>query len=129
MRSTARLLLSLVLAFVALILYSGKKIDPETFAVDPTMHLGRERWNGEAFTAASVRDIAAVVAREQQRPAKVADRGCERQLMLWLGNSQLHFINQFQQGDRLAPYWLRRGTGPNGRSMTARRWHTGVTAR
>lgn len=28
--------------------------------------------------------------------------------MLWLGNSQLHHINQFEPGDRLAPYWLRR---------------------
>ena len=26
---------------------------------------------------------------------------------MWLGNSQLHTINQFQSGQHIAPYWLR----------------------
>jgi hypothetical protein len=72
------------------------------------MVLGREQWNGVPFTASKVRDMATVVAHERGQTHASGRAGCARQTLLWLGNSQLHFINQFQPGDRLAPYWLRR---------------------
>jgi hypothetical protein len=127
--SMTRLLVSCGLAMAALALYGSKKVDPEKFAVDATMALGREHWNGVPFTASNVRDISAVVAQErgqthatasnvreiaavvaqERRQTHASGRtACAHHALLWLGNSQLHFINQFQRGDRLAPYWLRR---------------------
>lgn len=108
MGSTIRLVLSCALALTGLVLYGGKTIDPNTFQLDPTMVLGSESWKGETFTASAVGGIEKVVASEQRRALTAAERGCSPLTILWLGNSQLHYINQFQRGERLAPYWLRR---------------------
>lgn len=65
-----------------------------------------ETFQGKVFTASSVQDIKAIVDKRQcdeNRPLCVS--GFHR--ILWLGNSQLHYINQYKKGDHLSPYWLR----------------------
>jgi len=51
-----------------------------------------------------VKDIAALI--EDIKTDSPTKPGEGRDLVLWLGNSQLHTINQFRKGDHLAPYWL-----------------------
>lgn len=92
------------LAFVALYAYSQKKIVAEDFALgSENVHI-TEQWNGDSFTASSVDDIVQLVHREAAE-----QKSRRKKYVLWLGNSQLHTINQFKPGDHIAPYWLRSG--------------------
>ncbi|RPI42580.1 MAG: hypothetical protein EHM59_17510 [Betaproteobacteria bacterium] len=102
-RSAARLLLAVVIAALALHVYGNRRIVAEDFALGAENFHGHEDWNGTRFTASSPKEIAALLrelpaASSTPRPATV----------LWLGNSQLHAVNQFKAGDHLAPYWLRK---------------------
>lgn len=91
-----------VLAFVALYAYSQKRIVAEDFALGSENTHVFEQWNGDSFTASTVDDICSLVRREATNQEKT-----DKKYILWLGNSQLHTINQFKSGDHLAPYWLR----------------------
>jgi hypothetical protein len=106
MRPRATLLIGLALAGVGLIQYSREKIDPETFALDPASILAPEVWRGVAFTAPEIIAIRAMIE-EYQRHPPIGSDSCQPRYLLWLGNSQLHFINQFRKGEHIAPYWLR----------------------
>src|SRR6266567_782041 len=100
MRSHWKILAAVTIALVALILYDTDEVNPETFALDPTVSLSTESWNGVPFTASDVAGIAQLVSRQKGEATDVAG-SCPRSLILWLGNSQLHYVNQFQKGDHV----------------------------
>src|SRR5437016_5229227 len=104
MRSLYGMLVAGAIALAGLALYD-KRINGETFALDPTVTLSTENWKGVLFTAPSVAEIKTLIAHSGgQQPI---EGKCKPLSILWLGNSQLHFINQYAQGDHVAPYWLR----------------------
>ena len=104
MRPIYRLILAAAIAFTALVYYRGD-FNAETFALDPAMQLSTESWKGVHFSAPTISLIKAVVA-QHGKPAAAVE-GCTPFTLLWLGNSQLHYINQFKTGDHIAPYWMR----------------------
>jgi len=106
MSSILRLSLAIGLAVIGLLAYGGQNINPERFGLDPTVTLTHESWNNVEFTGSDIPSISAAVTKQIGIPSGE----CERRILLWLGNSQLHFINQFQPGDHTAPYWLRKAS-------------------
>jgi hypothetical protein len=80
--------------------YARNRIDTENFALGKDNVHAVEQVQGAAFTGSSIQEIKALVDR-----VETCRNGPVRRVM-WLGNSQLHTINQFRQGDHLAPYWL-----------------------
>jgi hypothetical protein len=89
-----RIALALVLASAALLMYGRRSIDPDAFGLDPAVILAQEEWKGVPFTAPTINSIIAVA--DRQRQAKLnTEPPCKPPTLLWLGNSQLHFINQF----------------------------------
>jgi hypothetical protein len=122
MRPLVKILLASVVALAALIWYDGVQVDPDSFALAPSVTLSTEGWEGQTFTASDVAGITSLIARESKvLPEMTGD--CPPFLVLWLGNSQLHYINQSQAGDHVAPFWLRKasacpvGTIPLGVSL------------
>jgi hypothetical protein len=104
---SVRITIALALAGVALLIYGGRSIDPNKFGLDPTVVLSQEEWKGVPFTGSTINAIITVA--ERQRQAKLSvEPPCKPTTILWLGNSQLHFINQFQWGEHVAPFWLRK---------------------
>src|SRR5579862_108594 len=97
----------LLIAAAALIAYDRQKIDPEAYALDPATVLSNEAWNNVPFTAPYIAGIRAMIDAQREHPP-TGEPPCRPAFILWLGNSQLHFINQFRKGQHLAPYWLRR---------------------
>jgi hypothetical protein len=107
MHSIWRCLAAAAIALGLLYAYDGRHVDADTFGLAPTDGLSAESWDGQTFSASSVAAIVEVTAQiKANRPAE-AD-SCEPFTILWLGNSQLHYVNQFERGDHIAPYWLRR---------------------
>ena len=105
MRPIHRLLAGLGIAAAVLILYD-RDANTETFTLDTSYRSPLETWNGVAFNAGMVKNIKDLIAQHAAAPPVSA--GCAPSTILWLGNSQLHLINQYKPGDHLAPYWLRR---------------------
>jgi hypothetical protein len=104
---SVRITIALALAAVALLIYGGRSIDPDKFGLDPTVVLSQEEWKGVPFTGSTINAIITVA--ERQRQAKLSvEPPCKPTTILWRGNSQLHFINQFQRGEHVAPFWLRK---------------------
>lgn len=98
-----RLAAAFVIALAMLYWYEARiNVPAEDFALGDENFHGVEMWDGMPFTASSVDAIADLVERESGR----AGRG--QRYIAWFGNSQLHTINQFKQGDHLAPYWFRK---------------------
>ncbi len=101
----SRLLVAVLLAFFALNLYATHKISTEHYALGASTVAHLDMWGTTIFTAPSVETIAAVV--RERRAALASGSTTEREYILWLGNSQLHAINQYRPGDHTAPYWLK----------------------
>ena len=96
-----RLILALIIMLFSITLYNNKRVDGENFALGSDNKHIVESFNGDHFTASDVKSIKAISNRNAN-----CGRGKVRRVM-WLGNSQLHTINQYQEGQHLAPYWLR----------------------
>jgi len=90
----------MALAYLALKLTASKEIDLQNLAKGEENTSRIELYKGKPYTAFTVTDIKALI---KQRAA--ADG--ENKRILWLGFSQLHYINQYRKGDHLSPYWLR----------------------
>jgi hypothetical protein len=103
MNPLVRLLLAALIALAALIGYNRYHIDAENFALGAENQAAFESWNGRRITAATPRDIAELIEHEAKATSPATPRP---RRVLWLGNSQLHAINQFRTGDHLGPYWL-----------------------
>ncbi len=96
------LISAIVVAFVALGYVARQHVDFENLAKGEQNTLRREVLNGEPYTAYKIEDIKKLID-----DRSMADN---KNRILWFGNSQLHYINQFREGDHLSPYWLRSGT-------------------
>jgi len=96
------LLLGTMVAVMLVSFYHSRNVDAENFALGPQNTSPVEQWQGKHFTAHSPLLIKRLV--EEFSDSVSADA-----YWLWLGNSQLHTINQKKDGDHLAPYWLRQG--------------------
>lgn len=104
--AAASLLCGLTLAALALVAYDRTKVDPTTFDLDPTMIEVAESWNGIPFTGSYLQAIQSMVTDQSKYPPSATER-CKPIDILWLGNSQLHYIENFEKGQHAAPYMLR----------------------
>jgi hypothetical protein len=100
------LLAGLTAAAAGLIVYERVKVDPTTFDLDPAMIEVAESWNGVPFTGSYPATILSMLEEQIRHPP--AERPhCKPANILWLGNSQLHFIENFEKGQHAAPFLLR----------------------
>jgi hypothetical protein len=97
-----------IIAFVLLTYASWKQTDFENLAKGEQNTSRGEVFENKPYTASTVKDIKALVD-ERRATKSVESPNSSVQRILWLGNSQLHYINQYRKGDHLAPYWLRLG--------------------
>lgn len=104
--SSRQQLTRLIVAFLVMLVtaskYSERQIDTENFALGKESQSLAETYAGAPFTASDVRSIIAVL---KQQDSDCPDEQAKR--VMWLGNSQLHTVNQYRQGEHLAPYWVR----------------------
>ena len=98
------LILGLVLAILLVLFYDSRKIDAENLALGTQNTSTIELWQGKPFTGFSPPTIKKLIS---DLSNESPDMG-ENSYWLWLGNSQLHTINQRKEGDHLAPYWLKK---------------------
>jgi len=96
------LLTAIFVAVIALYAHQRDAIPAEDFALGPENYHSVEEWNGTVFTGSTIEQISAVVAHHAADKSRI-----HRIFVAWLGNSQLHTINQYKNGDHLAPYWFR----------------------
>lgn len=100
----SRIIFAAILAFIALHFYGQRVIVAEEFALGTENARKVESRDGKEFTASYVKNMASIIEGIVNHSSVSAP---DPQYLLWLGNSQLHAINQFRQGDHIAPYWLR----------------------
>jgi hypothetical protein len=106
--STA-LFLACIIAFIVLTLLAAKKTDLENLAKGEQNTSRFETYEGKPFTAYNIKEMNLLIHdRERNRSQGLIDKKDDLHRLLWLGNSQLHYINQFQDGDHLSPYWLKK---------------------
>jgi hypothetical protein len=89
------LLVAVVLGMALVSFYNSRRIIPEELALGAAVQIKPGVWNGVPVNAHALPDYPKLYP-----PAP--GRGGER-LWLWLGNSQLHSINQLQKDDEVAP--------------------------
>src|SRR5215467_4315570 len=95
--SLFRITLAAFIALSALILYGRPRIIADQFALGSETVSRIEYWRGRPINAASVPDTLTLLKSKPDTFSKS---------VLWLGFSQLHAINQYKDGDHLAPYLL-----------------------
>ena len=95
---------SAVIAVIALAMYARTTVAPEDFALGKENSHSRETFNAVPFTASSASEMRDVAA---QAHSTLCDTDRDARRLVWIGNSQLHTINQYQAGQHLAPHWLR----------------------
>ena len=100
-KSIIALFISISIAFIALNLYQLRKIQADDFALGKENTSRSETLGGVPYTGHTMVEIRSIVSH-------YASESIQHKVMLWLGNSQLHTINQFKQGEHLAPYWIRK---------------------
>lgn len=99
-------LISVTAALILLYAYNERRIQADDFALGKENTSRSESWNGVPFTGHTIAEISALV---RQYSVLQAGHGLDQQkIIAWYGNSQLHTINQFESGQHLAPYWLRK---------------------
>ncbi len=100
-----RFFLALLLALVAARFYGQNTDSPDQYALGKNTSSHSDNWGNIRFTAPNVETITALVSEHRER-LRVHRRDNE-EYFLWLGNSQLHGINNYRDGDHTAPYWLK----------------------
>jgi hypothetical protein len=94
------------ITFIVLYLVAGQTIDLVNLAKGEQNTSRGEVIEGKTYTASAVRDIKAII--DNRHDAEIHNPGTNTfYRIIWLGNSQLHYINQYREGDHLSPYWLR----------------------
>lgn len=91
---------AVIIAVIALLTIAAQNIDLENLAKGDLNTFRIETFEGVPHTAYSMKDIKSLVDKRSNNDLRL-------KRILWLGNSQLHYINQIQAGDHLSPYWLR----------------------
>jgi hypothetical protein len=110
-KQVTALIFSALLAWLMLSLYNDRRIQADDFALGKENTSRIEIVDGVQFTAHNVNGINSVINHYANiYGSKISDQVRPR-IVLWLGNSQLHTINQFKSGEHLAPYWLRKLNG------------------
>ena len=100
------LIVAFIIAFVALNLFARGDVDLVNLAKGNENTSREEFFKGDQFTACDISAMKTIVNnRSSQQGFPSSCRKFKR--VLWLGNSQLHYINQYKEGDHLSPYWLR----------------------
>ncbi len=102
--------MAFAVAWGGLYLTATYRIDLENLAKGEQNTSRKEEFQGKTFTAFTVQDIKKIVDTHLVSTRGKNDLSAYR--ILWLGNSQLHYINQYKPGDHLSPYWLRMGWKP-----------------
>ncbi len=100
------ILLAIAIAIIALHLAAAPKIDLANLAKGEQNTSRLEVCDGKPYTAFTIEDIKKIVNSPRGIDNSVL-LGAKRTRVLWMGNSQLHYINQYQEGDHLSPHWLR----------------------
>lgn len=100
----ALLLMSVFIAYLCLHL-TDKYIDLENLAKGDQNTTMVETIGGKPYTASTVAAIKQVIDDSKKSDDIKSTR------IMWLGYSQLHYINQYHKGDHLSPFWLRRELG------------------
>lgn len=107
--SLSRFVLGAVVGLAAIHYYYYYRVyhpvDPRGIALRAATVQPRETWQDRAINASRVRAINALLDDLAASPTAHP----LPPVVIWLGNSQLHSINQFKPGDHLAPYWLIEG--------------------
>lgn len=98
------LILSSCIALYAIHYIAQLEIDLENLAKGNENTSQAESYKNRQFSAYSIKEINKVLKEREIYPFI-----CEKKVnrLLWLGNSQLHYINQYTKGDHLSPYWLK----------------------
>lgn len=104
MNKSKEMLCGLMLSVLLILLYDQKKIDAKNLALGKDTFSVSENWKGQTYTAYWPTHIKNLV---DEMAASSSARKEKSSNWLWLGNSQLHAINQLKEGDHLAPYWAR----------------------
>jgi hypothetical protein len=97
------LLLAAVLGMGLVYFYNGRRVIPEQLALGKAVQIKPGVWNGVPINAHQLPEYPKVF------PPKLA-QGDDR-LWVWLGNSQLHSINQLKDNDEIAPVHASRKLG------------------
>jgi hypothetical protein len=88
---------ALVVASAILAIYGWNQRPPEDFALRADDVHTHELVAGLPLTSTSIAEIPSIISTHAAHGHK---------FIAWYGNSQLHTINQQNDGDHLAPYWL-----------------------
>lgn len=96
-----RFVIAVAIALGLLVIYNRKTIDADNAALGVDNHAAFEVWHGHRITAPRPPQIASLI-----EETRLGLRPDHPPFVLWLGNSQLHTINQYRLGEHLAPYWL-----------------------
>jgi hypothetical protein len=94
--------IGILIAIAALYGYGREVIVPEDFALRADDFRTHEEISGVPYTATTAESMS-VAAKHYSGHGNI---------LLWLGNSQLHTINQKAETDHLAPFWLRESLLP-----------------
>ena len=98
--SLVRFLAGAAIGIAALFYFYAGPVDPGTIALGTQTVEANESVDGLSITASRVGKLRSLVRELRARPVP------GRPVVLWLGNSQMHAINQYRPGDHLATYWL-----------------------
>ncbi len=88
---------SCIIAILALNVYKFKLGNLEHQLVGAENSNRISKWNDIAFTSSTISGISNILINQKNENYNFA----------WLGNSQLHYINNYKEGDELAPFWLK----------------------
>jgi hypothetical protein len=97
------LLIAIALGFGLVLYYNSRRVIPEQLALGQAVQIKPGVWNGTPVNAHELKNYAKVYP----PPLKAGDD----RLWLWLGNSQLHSINQLKPDDEIAPVHASRKLG------------------
>ncbi len=101
MDSLTRFAIGVGIALALLLVYNRQKIDMENAALGSDNQAAFEEWQGHRITAPRPSEIETLIGEARTRRSEA-----RANVIVWLGNSQLHTINQYRRGDHLAPHWL-----------------------
>ena len=95
--------LSVILAIGLVLFYNARRAIPDEVGLGKAVQIKPGVWNGSPINA----HLLVNYAKTFPPPQKEGDD----RLWIWLGNSQLHAINQLQQNDEIAPVLASRTMG------------------
>lgn len=102
----APIFLAVILAYTFVYSYGKHEVVASDVALGPGTVSKVESWKGREFTSLTTAGMVSIVSETRKR---LDEGNASSKIILWLGNSQLHAINQIKNDDHLAPYWLRTG--------------------